>query len=316
MRTVALRIIPCLLRSIWVYLFLSESVFSFKQDNVHLASFNRIKTYAFQDDTTPTKPYIANGVSKREYMLSSRGVLNYPGLCIAVGPSMFGKGLFVYIENDCTKSSLRSSVPNTNSHSAVYFPRGAILCDYLGEFDPTECLPSDKAVGYGFYEEHDVHSWVHYSGRLMHLWEAVVDAAGQFSRNLNNARDLLEGHLLYFDDDGIQITKCPDYAKTRFVPFEQEMPTNYASYANDMAFDIKHTNSESLYRQNYDKNCFMLVWKLQLIFKNSKPTLVPLNPVLVSKKSIIFDSVDPIEVGLGYGWDYWNARIPRLISSS
>jgi len=227
-------------------------------------------------------------------MLASLKVPGIDGLYVSVGQSEFGLGLFATVSKEV---------------GSVNVSRGSALCDYLpGEFNLEK--ESDKAVGFGFYEEHDIHSWVYYDDKLMHLWEAVYK-----SNDGGPVSDLpgkLEGHFISVENGGIQITKNSSYNKTRFVPIENSadvvsLKLNFASYANDMAFQLGVTTSEDLYKKNYDNNCLMLVWKLA---ENDFGVLCPVNPILVTKTDLIFSN-EAVEVGVGYGWDYWLAQLAK-----
>ena len=101
------------------------------------------------------------------------------------------------------------------------------------------------------------------------------------------------------------------YNKTRFVPIEESAntPLNFAKYANDKAFQLGVTTSSEEYLENYDSNCLMLVWKLA---KNQIGILEPINPVLVAKRDLTFFSdMSPVEITVGYGWDYWIAELAK-----
>lgn len=87
-------------------------------------------------------------------------------------------------------------------------------------------------------------------------------------------------------------------------------PTNFATYANDHAYDADKTTNEYEYKANYTKNVLMLVWKLG---KNDHGNLYPMNPVLVTKTDLTFNNHIAMEIGVGYGWDYWLARREREV---
>jgi hypothetical protein len=227
-------------------------------------------------------------------MLSTQKVPGFNDLSISVGSSKFGLGLFIAISEDA---------------EAVHIPRGTLLCEYAGRFDSETA--SDKAVGFGFFEENDIHSLVYYDNRLQHLWEVIYSC----SSNMNDyaaLRGKLEGHLISVENNEIQISRDLSYEKTRFVPIDAEqLPAsaetyhlkpeniNFGCYANDLAFDRILTLSESHYRSNYPRNCLKLVWKLCL--DNMTGVLVPVNPVVVSRTSVTFNNRVPMEIGFSYG---------------
>lgn len=228
-----------------------------------------------------------------DQMIATQDHNTIRGLSISIGPTQFGLGLYVSVSKDV---------------GCAHVPRGSIICDYLGEFDFSD-RDSDKAVGFGFWEEHDIHSWVYYDDQLVHLWQAVHQSSE--GEKFSLLREKLEGHVISVDNGDIQITKNPMYNKTRFVPMEESAttPLNFAKYANDKAFQLGVTKSASQYLENYNKNCLMLVWKLA---KNHIGILEPINPVLVAKTDLIFRSeTSPIEITVGYGWDYWIAELAK-----
>ena len=63
--------------------------------------------------------------------------------------------------------------------------------------------------------------------------------------------------------------------------------------------------SKEQYETRYDNNCLKLIWKID---RNDKGTFYPIMPVLVTNRDIELNDSNKkhaMELGLGYGYDYW-----------
>ena len=76
---------------------------------------------------------------------------------------------------------------------------------------------------------------------------------------------------------------------------------NFGVYVNDFAFHGPETTLES-YSSNGHLNIVRLVLKL---VDSAEFILKPLKPVIVTKERVSFDNKDPVEIGIGYSWNYW-----------
>jgi hypothetical protein len=259
--------------------------------------------------------YYTNKHPISDTILATESVLGFiDKLYVSIGESAHGGlGLFVNIKA-------------SNEEAEVHVPRGTLICEYLpGEFVDPE-YPSDRAVAFGYEEEDDMTSWVYFENKLQHLWEAIYESnadavSGGFTDVIPKAPNdllkklegksgnILDGHSVYYHNNTIQFSLSPSYSKIRFVPSNTSTSRyiyNFAQFANDMALELDRTTTEKLYDDNYQKNCLMLVWKLR---KDDDGKLLPVNPVMVTKRNLTFINTFPMEIGVGYGWDYWKGRI-------
>ena len=88
-------------------------------------------------------------------------------------------------------------------------------------------------------------------------------------------------------------------------------PQEIGVYCNDLAFEGPDTTEENYYSANEDFNALELVWRLALDESNDT-LLVPTWPVIITRKDLLFNNTEPMEIGLSYGWNYWAQTTKEL----
>ncbi|GFH44320.1 hypothetical protein CTEN210_00794 [Chaetoceros tenuissimus] len=217
---------------------------------------------------------------------------------ILVGPSSVaqGKGLFL--------------APHESSLS-VTIPIGTPLCRYpSGQF--TSQPQGDKCVLFAFTQNQPEATPVFFQEKLMSLADAIKNISFS-SGSLRKSTRLLYGHEVHLYRHKMDI--IPSDGDNIFVPHEdvkkmyQEM--TLAAFANDLAFDWDI--SEELYNDRVDNlNVLQFVWEL----KQDTWTggLVPVAPILCANRDIRLEGMLPMEVGLAYGFQFWqDAAQKKLI---
>lgn len=209
-------------------------------------------------------------------------------LHVLTGPSLVapGRGLFLSIYNEDEESE--------DIVEEVVIPQGTPLCGYArGHFASEEA--GDKSVGFVFTKD----APVFYEKQLMGISEAIQTA------NSN-----LWGHRIVTDDisgEILSITPDEKFNSRIFIPDKEENENEFAAtclgvYANDLAFD-PDADEEKYLETSDQNNILQLIWRLAKDEKNGN--LVPTWPVVVAKKDLRLVNTVPMEVGLQYGFRYW-----------
>jgi hypothetical protein len=225
-------------------------------------------------------------------MNASMNVHNFKGLKLCVGPSGLGFGLGLFIA--CDEESIR-------------VPSNALLCGYAeGHLDMRTI--GDKCVQFTI---DSLDTLIYYNNKVTTVKQAVLED-GSCDRPLFS--DRIHGHVLTFDSNNkvTGIKPNPAIAKRVFVPTYSSAihPKNFGIYVNDFSYEVGVTKES--YEKNDYRNCLKMIWLMEdsgsyesgARFKEGR-VIVPLHPVLISKRDLVFNSKTPIELGISYGWDYW-----------
>uniref|UniRef100_A0A7S2LS25 Uncharacterized protein n=1 Tax=Skeletonema marinoi TaxID=267567 RepID=A0A7S2LS25_9STRA len=190
--------------------------------------------------------------------------------------------------------------------------QGTPICGYArGYFADEAEEDGDKSVGFLFAGENvaDVTA-VFYNKQLMTLSDALWTVYQERGEEGNtDTSNLLFGHCVQISNEtGVSIQADTDFMSRIFIPDVKEedkfSPTSLGIYANDLAFD-PDSNEEQYFENSERNNILQLVWRLA---KDEKTGMVvPTWPVVVTKQDIRFLNTVPMEVGLQYGFNYWNA---------
>ena len=202
----------------------------------------------------------------------------------------------------------------------IIIPQGTPICGYArGYF--TDQQEGDKSVGFLFNKENSANvTAVFYNQTLMTLGDAVwsvyneewrARAAEDENNNTDDSsNNLLFGHTVKVNADtgDIKIKADQEFLSRIFIPDTPEenqfAATSLGVYANDLAYDPN--SNETQYFENSEKNNILeLVWRLAK--DEITGTLVPTWPVVVARQDFRLLNTVPMEVGLQYGYNYWNA---------
>jgi len=133
-------------------------------------------------------------------------------------------------------------------------------------------------------------------------------------------KNILWGHIVKNIDmnlneekskDEMKITLLPDqeFASRIFLPEiddeNQFGATCLGIYANDLAYDPTSFDNEAYLKQSDSNNILQLIWRLDKDEKTGM--LVPTWPVVAAKKDIRLVNTVPMEIGLQYGFQYWDS---------
>lgn len=211
------------------------------------------------------------------------------GLELMVGKSKVGegRGLFISVAEDVEEAIL---------------PQGTVLCGYSKGTFAKEAA-DDKTVGFLLG---DLNTVVIFNKQLLPLVE-VIEANGPQVQNLTT---IVQGHLLFKNEsepyNKIKLMPDPNHGGNYyFIPSTSEGIgiTNIGMYANDLAYNSA-VNNEKEYRESSDsKNILMLVWRLELDNQMLRPTW----PVVMLKQDVFLTNHEPMEIGIQYSWNYWEA---------
>jgi hypothetical protein len=106
----------------------------------------------------------------------------------------------------------------------------------------------------------------------------------------------------------VSIKADKDFLSRIFIPDVKEeekfSATSLGIYANDLAYD-PDSNEEQYFENSERNNILQLVWRLAKDEKNGM--VVPTWPVVVTRQDVRLLNTVPMEVGLQYGFNYWNA---------
>eukprot|EP00984_Skeletonema_dohrnii_P030594 scaffold22203_cov78-Skeletonema_dohrnii-CCMP3373.AAC.1 len=233
-------------------------------------------------------------------------------LQVLVAPSFVapGKGLFLCIYDDIDDDG--GDAEEIGAVEEIIIPQGTPICGYArGYFADEAEEDGDKSVGFLFAGENvaDVTA-VFYNKQLMTLSDALWTVYQERCEEGNtDTSNLLFGHCVQISNERqVSIQADKDFMSRIFIPDVKEgdkfSPTSLGIYANDLAFD-PDSNEEQYFENSERNNILQLVWRLA---KDEKTGMVvPTWPVVVTKQDIRLLNTVPMEVGLQYGFKYWNA---------
>ena len=228
-------------------------------------------------------------------------------LNVFAGPSLVapGRGLFLCIHEEPPQDGEDEM---DGMVEQIIIPQGTPLCGYArGHFSDEE--NGDKSVGFLFKGDVE-ETAVFYERQLMTIGDAIRLAFPEWESG--DVKSSMWGHDVSFDSDSTQMSIAPDeiVASRIFIPDSPENeeetfgPTRLGVFANDLAYDPDSSAEE--YVQNSEaNNILQLVWRLARDEK--KGNLVPTWPVVITKKDVRMVNTVPMEVGLQYGFNYWDS---------
>mmetsp|Transcript_15175 Transcript_15175/g.28530 ORF Transcript_15175/g.28530 Transcript_15175/m.28530 type:complete len:322 (-) Transcript_15175:506-1471(-) len=236
-------------------------------------------------------------------------------LNVLAGPSLVaqGRGLFLCIYNEVDLEA--TDEEEGESVEEIIIPQGTPLCGYSrGYFSDEE--KGDKSVVFRFKEQSFHDTAVFYNQRLTSIVDAIWDTFDENSKwkggRINPKEDeILFGHIVQIDHGSQQMKIRADerFFSRIFIPETLNEDVQFSAtylgvYANDLAFD-PHSSQEEYLENSEKNNILQLVWRLAADEKSGM--LVPTWPVVVAKKDIRLLNTVPMEVGLEYGFQYWDA---------
>lgn len=239
-------------------------------------------------------------------------------LNVLVGPSLVapGRGLFLSIFDEEQEEEVEDDdkecflSEQENMVQEVIIPQGTPICGYArGYFSSEE--KGDKSVSYMFNSD----TLVFYEKQLMGISDAIQLANNNDGSMgaMMRSEQLLWGHNVELDPiTGViqSIAPDPDFNTRIFIPDKAEDKNEFAAtsigiFANDLAYDPEITSKEAYLQKSSENNILQLIWRLELNLGTKM--LVPTWPVVVAKNDIRLCNTVPMEVGLQYGYEYWNS---------
>lgn len=213
------------------------------------------------------------------------------GLTLMVGKSTVapGRGLFVALADEA-------------GVDRVELPEGTLFAGYSKVGAWAVSAQGDKAVAYAF-EDPDTACVC--EKELKPLIEAVATAAG-VTENITAG---LAGHLIFVDEtDTLGVAPDAAWPSGRyFIPQDTPdpadiTPANLGMLCNDLAFENGVCDSEEAYlAAALEKDVLHLVWRLA----EKDGVLAPTWPLVFVKRSVAFTNREPMEIGISYGFRYW-----------
>jgi len=221
------------------------------------------------------------------------------GIEIAIAPStMASAGLGLFIR------------PSSTGIGNVTIPGRTLICDYSRSGSFSSSVIDDRAVEFTIPSSDTL---VLYEQRLM----SVVEALALASQATEDGNCGLFGHDLQVCNDGadkLRISPSEDGFPSFFEPEkmndEQTLKNiflNFGQFCNDLVWDFTNPPSEEEYtRQSKTKNIIRLAWRLE--YDKDLNCLKPRVPVMVVTEDVkLINQNDFMELGLKYGWKYWQA---------
>lgn len=231
------------------------------------------------------EPYI--GPSQSQDKMKYGCLVQDLGIEIFVGESKVCSGMGLYV-----------AVAASEHVAEVTLPAGTLISGYSKEGAWSSSSQGDKAVAFAFDKPDTL---VVYDRELMTL----IDAAGSAADLSDNMTGAVAGHNIFFDEASQDLRVEPDvnWARGRFfVPVEDGGPVgpaNFGMFANDLAYEEGMTQEE--YARSMQKNVLQLVWRMAVEEGHLNPTW----PVVFLNQAVCFRNAEPMEIGLSYGWRYW-----------
>lgn len=280
-----------------------------RQHNLNLSSTQNDNIESDSDTNSDSiEPYVGpiSSIADMEGGIA----ISESALHVLVGPSLVapGRGLFLSIYNDMDEDEYIDM--NSDFVEEVVIPQGTPLCGYArGIFSSEES--GDKSVGFLFSQD----TPIFYEKQLMGIGDAIqlVRHGKEKGSNSNNNKQLLWGHIVDMDETSGEIKSIApdqDLATRIFTPDGDENENEFAAtclgmYANDLAYDPDITQKEEYLQNSQENNILQLIWRLAK--DTETDMLVPTWPVVVAKKDFRLCNTVPMEVGLQYGFEYWNS---------
>jgi len=214
-----------------------------------------------------------------------------------------GKGLFLCIYDDIDDDG--------GAVEEIIIPQGTPICGYARGYFADEEV-GDKSVGFLFSAENSADvTAVFYNKQLMTLGDAIWSVYQERCEEGNtDTSNLLFGHSVEIDVEtsSVSIKADKDFLSRIFIPDVKEeekfSATSLGIYANDLAYD-PDSNEEQYFENSERNNILQLVWRLAKDEKNGM--VVPTWPVVMTRQDVRLLNTVPMEVGLQYGFNYWNA---------
>ena len=237
-------------------------------------------------------------------------------LQVLVAPSLVapGKGLFLCIYDDIDDDG--------GSVEEIIIPQGTPICGYArGYFADEAEKDGDKSVGFLFSSENAADlTAVFYNKQLMTLSDVLRTVSQERCEEGNtDTSNLLFGHfveIISTETGSVSIQADKDFMSRIFIPDVKEedkySPASLGIYANDLAFD-PDSDEEKYFDNSERNNILQLVWRLAK--DENTGMVVPTWPVVVTKQDIRLLNTVPMEVGLQYGFNYWNAVMNEGLSN-
>mmetsp|Transcript_34299 Transcript_34299/g.39051 ORF Transcript_34299/g.39051 Transcript_34299/m.39051 type:complete len:306 (-) Transcript_34299:282-1199(-) len=219
-----------------------------------------------------------------------------------------GRGLFLCIYND--EGEPESVVEE------IVIPSGTPICGYArGYFSDKE--DGDKSVTFLFGGDSANTTAVFYNQQLMTLSDALLENYQERNDDEKGKPLLLFGHHIEIDAENEVVTVKADskFSSRIFIPDVKKEDEFSASslgmYANDLAYD-PDSNEVQYFENSERNNILQLVWRLAKDEENGM--MVPTWPVVIVKQDVRLLNTMPFEVGLQYGFNYWDAVTKNGIS--
>ena len=173
-------------------------------------------------------------------------------------------------------------------------------------------------MGFLFSGDNSTETAVFYNKELMTLGDALLTVYQERCEEGNtDTSNLLFGHAVQIDTEtgSVSITADEDFLSRIFIPDVKEedafSATSLGIYANDLAYDPD--SDELQYFENSERNNILqLAWRLAKDEKNGM--VVPTWPVVMTRQDVRLLNTVPMEVGLQYGFNYWNAVMNEGVS--
>mmetsp|Transcript_16020 Transcript_16020/g.33879 ORF Transcript_16020/g.33879 Transcript_16020/m.33879 type:complete len:361 (-) Transcript_16020:35-1117(-) len=246
-------------------------------------------------------------------------------LHVLAGPSLVapGLGLFLSIYDDFDGD-------DGGAVEEIIIPRGTPLCGYARGYFSDE-QDGDKSVGFLFGENSADGTAVFYEKQLMTLgdalWSVYEDQQSQKRQQQEEeegaeeeeeGRGLLFGHKVEMNADTREMIITPDeeFLSRIFIPDTDDESSKFAAtslgiYANDLAYDPDSTKQQ-YFANSEQNNVLQLAWRLAK--DETSDMLVPTWPVVMTRKDVRLLNSVPMEVGLQYGFNYWDAVVKEGVS--
>lgn len=175
-----------------------------------------------------------------------------------------------------------------------------------------------KSVGFLFGANSADSTAVFYNKQLMTLGDALWIAYQERCKDgTTETNNLLFGHHVEIDKEtsSVSVDADKEFSSRIFIPDtteeDQFAATSLGVYANDLAYDPDSTE-EQYFKTSERNNILQLVWRLANDEKNGM--LVPTWPIVVARQDVRLLNTVPMEVGLQYGFNYWNAAMKAGVS--
>ena len=210
------------------------------------------------------------------------------GLTVMAAPSQVCDGLGLYIVLD--EDTFEVEVP-ANTIISGYSQRGSFKEEAVEGNDRTVAFLFDNMKrGVIFEKKFQSLADVLESGKKHLLGHTVIE---------NDVESLIV-------DPNLRLNYVP--ASTEELRQEDEnllySPQEIGVYCNDLAFRGQGTTKENYDLANEKLNALELVWRLAED-ETDETLLVPTWPVVITRKDVLFNNTEPMEIGLSYGWNYW-----------